>query len=399
VKTVFLYMICMSLHDYYRNAALSIRAEIEEMEADRLIHTERSEIVEYFLQKYKLPILEKDDSRDIQVERGKGYQSTIPVRVHYPLKPANRIIETARSRPSVWTYSGGINVSFDRTTCSFTGDTEISLSSPERGKSPQDVIDRIELNIQQINNDINAGNSGVARTASETYDQFRKIREEEATAFDRWVEKTPVKVIRKTDSKAIPFEIQIKPTIEPILPDPKKEKEPFLTRESLNSVIELIKNAGLAFERTPKAFSKLEEEDIRDVLLSTLNAVFRGEATGETFSKSGKTDIYIRFSAKDLLICECKFWDGEKSYTKALEQLFSYLTWRESYGILITLSKRSSFSEVVTKAMDVTSVHPTIISGSIKKISDGYFTTIHSFPDDKAKHIEIHHMLFNLQIS
>ena len=389
----------MSLHDYYRNAALSIRAEIEEMEADRLIHTERTEIVEYFLQKHKLPILEKDDSRDIQVERGKGYQSTIPVRVHYPLKPANRIIETARGKPSNWTYSGGINVSFDRNTCSFWGDTEISISSPEGGKSPQDVIDRIELNIQQINNDINAGNSGVARTASEIYDQFRKIREEEATAFDRWIEKTPVKVIRKTDSKAIPFEIQIKPTIKPVLPDPKKEKEPFLTRESLNSVIELINNAGLAFERTPKAFSKLEEEDLRDVLLSTLNAVFRGEATGETFSKSGKTDIHIRFSAKDLLICECKFWDGEKSYAEALEQLFSYLTWRESYGVLITLSKRSSFSEVVTKAMDVISIHPTIISGSIKKVSDSYFTTIHSFPDDKAKHIEIHHMLFNLQIS
>lgn len=389
----------MSLHDYYRNAASSIRQEIKEMEADRLIHTERSEIVEYFLQKYKLPILEKDDSRDIQVERGMGYQSTIPVRVHYPLKPANRIIETALSKPSVWTYSGGINVSFDRITCSFSGDIEISISSPEGGKSPQDVIDRIELNIQQINNDINAGNSGVARTASETYDQFRKIREEEATAFDRWIEKTPVKVIRKTDSKAIPFEIQIKPTIKPVLPDPKKEKEPFLTIESLNSVIELINNAGLAFERTPKAFSKLEEEDLRDVLLSTLNAVFRGEATGETFSKSGKTDIHIRFSAKDLLICECKFWNGEKSYTKALEQLFSYLTWRESYGVLITLSKRSSFSEVVTKAMDVISAHPTIISGSIKKISDSHFATIHSFPDDKAKHIEIHHMLFNLQVS
>jgi hypothetical protein len=392
-------MICMSLHDYYRNATSSIRTEIEKMEADRLIHTEKSEIVEYFLKKYKLPILEKDDSREIEVERGQGYGSTIPVRVHYPVKPADKIIQTVQSRPSKWTYSGGINVKFDRITCSFTGDTEISISSPEGSKSPQDVIDRIELNIQEINGDVIAGDSEIARTASEIYDRFRKMREDEATAFDRWMEKTPVKVIRKTDSKAIPFEIQIKPTIKPVLPDPKKEKEPFLTRESLNSVIELINNAGLAFERTPKAFSKLEEEDLRDILLSTLNAVFRGEATGETFSKSGKTDIHIRFSAKDLLICECKFWDGEKSYIEALEQLFSYLTWRESYGILITFSKRSSFSEVVTKAVDVTSVHSTIISGSIKKISDSYFTTIHSFPTDNAKHIEIHHMLFNLQIS
>lgn len=392
-------MTCMTFDDYYRNAASSIRAEIEKMEADRLIHTEKSDIVKYFCQKYKLPILEKDDSRDIQVEHGTSYHSTMTVSVRYPLKPADKIIGTAQRKPSVWAYLGGINVRFDRITCSFIGDIEVSISSPDGAKSPEDVIDRIELNIQQINNNVVAGNSGVARATSETYDRIKKMREDEAKAFDRWIEKTPIKVIRKTETKAIPFEIQIKPTIKPVLPDPKKEEEPFLTRESLNSVIELIKNAGLAFERTPKAFSKLEEEDLRDVLLSTLNAVFRGEATGETFSKSGKTDIYVRFSARDLLICECKFWDGEKSYTEALEQLFGYLTWRESYAILITLSKRSSFSEVVTKAMDVTSVHPTIISGSIKKISDSYFTTIHSFPDDKAKHIEIHHMLFNLQIS
>jgi hypothetical protein len=389
----------MYLHDYYGNATSSIRAEIEKMEAGRLIHTEKSAMVEYFLEKYRLPILEKDDSRDIQVEYGQGYRSTIPVRVHYPLKPADKIIQTAQSIPRKWTYSGGINVKFDRINYSFNGDTEISKSSPESGISPKDVIDRIELNIQQINKDVIAGNSEIARTASEIYDLFRKMREDEARAFDRWMEKTPVKVIRKTDSKAIPFEIQIKPTIKPVLPDPTKEKEPYLTRDALNSVIELINNAGLAFERTPKAFSKLEEEDLRDVLLSTLNAVFKGEATGETFSKNGKTDIHIRFSAKDLLICECKFWNGEKSYTEALKQLFSYLTWRESYGILITFSKRSSFSEVITKARDVTSIHPTLVSGSIKKISDSYFTTVHSFPEDNAKHIEIHHMFFNLQIS
>jgi hypothetical protein len=318
--------------------------------------------------------------------------------VCYPLRPVDRIIETAKKRPSNWTYAGRIDVHFDRPTCSFYGDTEIPISSPEGARTLQDVIDRIELNIQQINNDVNKGNQEVARKASEIYDLFRKMGEAEAAAFDRWIEKTPVKIIRKTDSKAIPFEIQIKPTIKPVLPDPEKEKEPFLTRESLNSVIELINNAGLAFERTPKAFSKLEEEDLRDVLLSTLNAVFKGEATGETFCKSGKTDIYIRFSAKDLLICECKFWDGEKSYAEALEQLFRYLTWRESYGILITFSKRSSFSEVITKAIDVISAHSTTVSGSIRKISESYFTTVHSFPDDKTKHIEIHHILFNLQI-
>ena len=159
----------MSLHDYYRNATSSIRVEIEKMEAGRLIHTEKCAIVEYFLQKYMLPILEKDDSRDMQVEYGQGYCSAIPVRVHYPLKPADKIIQTAQSRPSTWTHLGGINVKFDRINYSFSGDTVISTSSPESGISPKDVIDRIELNIQQINKDVIAGNSEIASTASKIY--------------------------------------------------------------------------------------------------------------------------------------------------------------------------------------------------------------------------------------
>lgn len=38
------------------------------------------------------------------------------------------------------------------------------------------------------------------------------------------------------------------------------------------------------------------EEALRDVLLVSLNSIFEGKATGETFSKRGKTDIYLNIN-------------------------------------------------------------------------------------------------------
>ena len=59
----------------------------------------------------------------------------------------------------------------------------------------------------------------------------------------------------------------------------------------------LLDQSGKGFETTPRTYGKLEEEELRNVLLGHLNAVFLAdEATGETFSKRGKTDIFLRVS-------------------------------------------------------------------------------------------------------
>jgi len=39
-------------------------------------------------------------------------------------------------------------------------------------------------------------------------------------------------------------------------------------------VIRLIDAQGASFERTPEVFAKLGEEDLRDIILSMLNAIF-----------------------------------------------------------------------------------------------------------------------------
>ena len=104
---------------------------------------------------------------------------------------------------------------------------------------------------------------------------------------------------------------------------PKVSKEPFkpepaLALEEYENILETIHNMALVIERSPRTFSKLNEEEIRDHFLMMLNAKYEGQATGETFNYGGKTDILIRVEGKNAFIAECKFWRGEKNLSKQL---------------------------------------------------------------------------------
>jgi hypothetical protein len=100
-------------------------------------------------------------------------------------------------------------------------------------------------------------------------------------------------------------------------------------------------------EKNAKTYMKLDEEGLRDVILSSLNSHYEGTATGETFNKSGKTDIFIPFDNKSAFIAECKIWHGKKQLEEALEQLFSYTTWRDVRISLVIFNKSvKDFSKI-----------------------------------------------------
>ena len=78
---------------------------------------------------------------------------------------------------------------------------------------------------------------------------------------------------------------------------------------------------------------------MRDVILSNLNTHYQGTASGETFNKVGKTDIYIPFENKAAYIAECKVWHGNKKFIEAIDQLCGYTTWRDTKTSLVIFNK------------------------------------------------------------
>jgi len=108
--------------------------------------------------------------------------------------------------------------------------------------------------------------------------------------------------------------------------------------ENIKSIISL---ACISMEKTARTFSKLMEEELRDIILSNLNTHYQGTASGETFNKVGKTDIYIPFENKAAYVAECKVWHGSKKFIEAIDQLCSYTTWRETKTSLIIFNKEN----------------------------------------------------------
>jgi len=101
--------------------------------------------------------------------------------------------------------------------------------------------------------------------------------------------------------------------------------------EEYENILSIMRNMVRVMEQSPKAFENMGEEDLRTQFLVQLNAQYEGRATGETFNFQGKTDILIRADeGGNVFIAECKFWSGEKQFLETIDQLLSYLTWRDT---------------------------------------------------------------------
>jgi hypothetical protein len=80
--------------------------------------------------------------------------------------------------------------------------------------------------------------------------------------------------------------------------------EPTLDNTIYNQILKIIHDVGKQFERLPSTYSGKEEEHLRDHMLLILEPNFEGSATGETFNKSGKTDILLRHEGKEAVLAQ-----------------------------------------------------------------------------------------------
>jgi hypothetical protein len=134
--------------------------------------------------------------------------------------------------------------------------------------------------------------------------------------------------------------------------------EPTLDENAYESILSIISNMAAVIERSPHAFREMGEEDLRQHFLVQLNGQYEGQATGETFNFQGKTDILIRWNGKNIFIAECKFWEGPKSFRKALDQLLGYAAWRDTKTALLIFNRQKDFSAVLNKIPEVVMEHP-----------------------------------------
>ncbi|PER97021.1 hypothetical protein [Bacillus cereus] len=181
----------------------------------------------------------------------------------------------------------------------------------------------------------------------------------------------------------------------PVVTEEGYKPEPILDMETYRAVLKIIHEMGKEFERKPSVYSDKEEEQLRDHLLMMLEPNFEGSATGETFNKAGKTDILLRHEGNNVFIAECKFWKGKGTYLKTIDQLLSYLTWRDSKAAVIMFVRNKEFSKVLETVEKETFTHANYL-GFVDKEDETWFNYRFHIKGDRNREVKLAVMLYHI---
>jgi hypothetical protein len=336
--------------------------EIEQMDSNRFLNTAAEDLAAYLASKYSL------------------VQLTINV------DPSSWAAEEAEcqidvSRDSNRFFSGDHRGPFcvpgQRITVEipFDGDAELfqcrastySTSAP-RGQvgagviiliweSPHDAhrelrpeIDRQVQSIQQyvlwVNADVATHNGSLRPDAVAAIESRRK----RLLANQGRLAQLGIPIKMRTDAPKTYALPSVRRKITPQLPQATSAAytpEPILDEQLYGHILTVVQGMAHVMERSPSAFSKMDEEALRQHFLVQLNGQFEGQATGETFNAAGKTDILLRAGDRNVFIAECKFWRGPKEFGEAIDQLLGYASWRDSKTAIFIFNRGTATSTVV----------------------------------------------------
>lgn len=171
--------------------------------------------------------------------------------------------------------------------------------------------------------------------------------------------------------------------------------DPALDESIYKEILQIIFDVGKQFERLPSTYADKDEETLRDHFLLQLAPRFSGSATGETFNKSGKTDILIRYENSNVFIAECKFWRGQKSFLETITQLLRYLTWRDSKAAVILFVQNKEFSSVIQIVQQSAPTHSNYL-GFVNLNGESWLNYRFHIDGDPNREVKLAILLFHI---
>lgn len=381
--------------------------EIAKLSQDYIFNSKEEELVEYFISKYTINqlILDKDnmtiEQNEVDIDVRNDWQRDIRDRGKPCYMRGNRINFFVP-------YSGDKVLFFCRA-------SHFSSLVPRAEVRENEIIYTIETleydetkirteyqrniaNIQQhiawVNNDVAGFNNSLeAKIYSQIHDRKEKLNQNVIL-----VNKLGYP-LRKRDNVPTTYSVPTtKKKILPSLPVIKYQNlapEPVLEDSAYEEILMTINNMSLNMERSPKTFSKLQEEEIRDHFLIVLNAQFEGAASGETFNYEGKTDILIRVQNRNIFIAECKIWKGEKALLDTIDQLLGYVSWRDTKTAILIFNKNKDFTKVLNQIVKIVESHPNYIKRLTYQSDTGFKFKLHH-KDDKDRELYLTILLFDI---
>ena len=395
------------LRDALRNLEERMHSEIELFSENRILHTSEVELCGYFVEKYKVNVLQIDESK-IQVEPSDVEIDVSKIREHPSYGWPHPVYVTGTRMTYYIPFSGDSDL-FNLRPSTQTSvlsradvkDGELVMVYEERPESSSRIGQRFDEDLKLLKRylawsakDIAPYNSSLCKKVSESI----KARRDKLLKDRELANQTGFAVRRGIDTPTTYIAPQVKRTITPQLPPESaaaNQLDPMLGTEDYEYILSVISRMGVSIERDPSAYTEMNEENLRQQFLVQLNGHYEGQATGETFNGEGKTDILIRVQNRNIFIAECKFWRGTKAFIEAIDQLQGYTTWRDVKTALIVFNRDTAMSTVLDKLPEATKSHPNYKSEQSYESETG-FRYIFRHRDDPQRDIMLTVLVFNV---
>ena len=391
---------------YYQQIDRITREKLDKEDSEYLLQVDFDEYLECLVAEARREPLEWDESQ-VTIEpfsvklrrrdevRARTYQvEERNLRLRIPISSHPQREEYFKLGPSTtWAFRNEPKWSFQ--------DSLLVLEVEETEQAVEWGIGAVRFWLGNRNKDIEEGNKQLRDRIRPVWEAKRRQLEKQHGTTESLLQKLNIPLHQDPSAKAKPVKIKprnLRTAVEQPKPKAKAKREPVLSRDDVLSLVDFIDQYTRQFEVSPKTYGKLDEEELRDLLIGMMNANYPGSTTAETFNKLGKTDISLRLDSGHVLICECKFWSGPKAYQAALEQLFDYLTWRQNFGLLINFCKVKDMSRALEAARQAISEHPSFTKGSLSTQFETRLVSRHTHPQDARKLLEVFHLFVDLSL-
>lgn len=387
---------------YYQQVRREIIAEVNSLSAEDLEGTDAAEWVGHYMAKHSLAPIKLKDTPPIlsqRVERSYRESDFSHIGRHavereiaviaLPIEVNERIQVLVSMRGDTWRSFAGSDWAYK--------DGSLVVETNPNPEAATQAIDTVKHNIGLLTRGIEQGNDQLPAFIREIVENRMETVGARASAFQSLAESLGAELkLNPNEDRRLAQAPRVKQAIEQLKrPEPKRVKIPRLQPDQLQTILDVIESQCATFERTPGAVSKLDEEEIRDLILGSLNGAFDLGATGEAFSKRGKTDIYLPVPGGSVFIAECKIWDGQKIVGEAVEQILGYLTWRDAYGVVLMFSRNAGFSNVRGNIPEAIAEIESL-RGEVLEVDAHHWTGRHVLPGDDNQTVEIHYLVYDI---
>lgn len=389
------------LSEHLENVRQQLKLEIEREPQNKLLNVNESDYVTYLKEKFSIEPL-SFDFEAVQVSDGERMVST----EQHPFDSAvhlSRMGKRAFARQVIifhLPYKGDASLLRCQPASYFTGGTPtITDRSSEICFEIINWRDDQEELIREKDNALNKIKK-LAENVKTDVDQYNayletQIRSLVAARKAHFMKKMGLVAslgipLRKSPNAPATFAVPVAPkkiAVKPASPDSIFRPDPTLDVGTYQDVLNIIHGLGMAMERHPSTYIDKQEEDLRDLFLTTLCTHY-SNTTGETFNKSGKTDILIRHGDKNVFVGECKFWHGIKGFSETIDQILGYLTWRDSKAAIVCFVQNKDFGAVLQQVTEGTMAHKSFVREKTKK-NESWMEFELRLPSDPSRNVHL----------